>query len=150
MLEEELGRLSRASARGSARPAAAGVRVMYDHLLPTHRAPFAEWAACRRVALVHVVRRAVVESYWSLQARGADFLGGGGTYVDDTADAAVAAHLATNRGGLRLDARAAGAYVREVPRTAALRASCCTSCRAFSRRTTPGASPGLSRRSLGR
>jgi hypothetical protein len=63
-LEDALGRLARGPTGDGTPATVVGVRVMYDHLLPHHRRPFAEWAACRRVSVVHIVRRAVIESYW--------------------------------------------------------------------------------------
>jgi len=75
---------------------AIGFRIMYDHIPGAFRGNFADWLYCHNARVFHFVRRNVISSFWTLQARLVDTLGMG-EYIDDSTDKNTATTLASNR-----------------------------------------------------
>jgi hypothetical protein len=91
-----------------------GFKLMYDHIPDQLREQFANWAACNGVVILHLIREAVVQSFFSQQARVVDTLALKGKYFSHSTDPMVQSKMASNKAGLVLDPAEASAYVRDI------------------------------------
>lgn len=44
------------------------MEIQYDHIPPRARPSFANWLHCNDVAVIHLIRTAAIESFWTAQA----------------------------------------------------------------------------------
>jgi hypothetical protein len=58
-----------------------GFKLMYDHIPVEHRLAFARFIECEGIVVVHLVRSASVNSFWTLQVEMQDMLQLGNTRI---------------------------------------------------------------------
>jgi hypothetical protein len=58
---------------GRVPPIILGFKVQYDHIPEEFRNDFAQWLNCREAFVIHLVRGAAIESFWTQQAQLMDF-----------------------------------------------------------------------------
>ena len=105
---ESMSKLVKKGKRG-----AVGIKLMYDHVPAVHRSRFVQWVACSNITIIHLVRDAAVESFWSLQARLVDTIAAG-KYTGRSFDARDRGKMQSNRVALVLDEEEAQTYVRMI------------------------------------
>eukprot|EP00927_Polykrikos_kofoidii_P009602 TRINITY_DN14006_c0_g1_i1.p1 TRINITY_DN14006_c0_g1~~TRINITY_DN14006_c0_g1_i1.p1 ORF type:complete len:367 (-),score=45.27 TRINITY_DN14006_c0_g1_i1:205-1305(-) len=90
-----------------------GFKLMYNHMPQEHRAKFADWCYCHGVTVIHMVRSASVESFWTLQAQLLDAADLGRNYTDRfvPGEGGKTAKFTSNRKALYLDPAHARDYV---------------------------------------
>jgi hypothetical protein len=90
----------------------AGFNLMYDHIPLEYRPLVADWAGCRNAYVVHLVRSASVESFWTLQIQLQDMVQLG-EYKDrnNVNEAPIAGKLSSNKNKINLDPSLAADYV---------------------------------------
>lgn len=88
-----------------------GFNIQYDQIHDSMRKDFAHWAHCNQVAVIHLIRSASVESFWTMQAQLYDTMQLRG-YVDSTHSKVLASKLKSNQVGINVDPTQAVRYVK--------------------------------------
>ena len=96
-----------------------GFKIQYEHIPPEVRPEFAAWLACNDVAVLHLSRGAVVESFWTMQAQVLDAmqLKGKEEQLQVSGEKGLdvkVADLDSNKESIPLDPARASEYVRAV------------------------------------
>ena len=89
------------------------VKIQYDHVPEAWLNDFAAFCACNGIAVVHLMRLSLLETYWSLQARVMD-VAQQGELRDRVYDQAEVKQLTSNHKQLHLAPSDAAAFVRAI------------------------------------
>lgn len=89
------------------------VKVQYDHVPQEWLNEFAAFCHCNQVAVVHLIRTSLLDTYWSMQAKVMD-VAQQGELRDRVYDHAGVQELHSNRRTLHLPEAAAASFVRAI------------------------------------
>lgn len=87
-----------------------GFNIQYDQIPDPQRRDFAEWVHCNGVGIIHLIKSASIESFWTMQAQLYDTVQLK-EYVDTTTHTNLADKLKSNQVGITVDPLQASKYV---------------------------------------